>query len=129
MPNLYLVRGLPGAGKTTLAHSIVDPSRVFAADDYFYDAEGNYRFDVDRLWPAHRNCQLAVTRAMESGDDIAVANTFTRTREMKPYMKLAEEHGYRVFSLIVENRHGGNSLHDVPEEDVERMRQRFNVRL
>ena len=129
MPNLYLVRGLPGAGKTSLARSIVDPSRVFAADDYFYDDEGNYHFDTDRLWPAHRHCQLAVAKAMENGEDIAVANTFTRTREMKPYMKLAEAHGYRVFSLIVENRHGSNSLHDVPEENIERMRQRFNVRL
>ena len=129
MPNLYLVRGLPGAGKTAFARSIVAPSRVFAADDYFYDAKGNYCFDVDRLWPAHRSCQLTVARAMQSGEDVAVANTFTRTREMKPYMKLAEEHGYQVFSLIVENRHGGSSLHDVPEDDIERMRQRFNVKL
>lgn len=129
MPNLYLVRGLPGAGKTTFARSIVPPSSVFSADDYFYDAEGNYHFDVGRLWPAHRSCQLAVAKAMKHGGDIAVANTFTRYREMKPYVKLAEEHGYRVFSLIVENRHGNVSLHNVPEEDVERMRQRFTLKL
>lgn len=129
MPNLYLVRGLPGAGKTSFARSLIARERIFAADDYFYDQAGNYRFDVDRLWPAHRRCQSAVERAMHSGEDIAVTNTFTRYREMKPYYRLAEAHGYRVFSIIVENRHGNPSLHEVPDEDVERMRRRFNVML
>ncbi|GAB2798806.1 AAA family ATPase [Halomonas shantousis] len=129
MPNLYLVRGLPGAGKTTFAKSIMDSQRIFAADDYFYDQQGHYHFDVDKLWPAHRSCQSAVEQEMRSGHDIAVTNTFTRYREMKPYYRLAEIYGYRVFSVIVENRHGSTSLHDVPEEDIERMSQRFNVKL
>ncbi|MHB0775350.1 AAA family ATPase [Halomonas sp. WWR20] len=129
MFNLYLVRGLPGAGKTTFARSFVDSRRVFAADDYFYDREGHYHFEMDKLWPAHKNCQIAVEREMQSGEDIAVANTFTRYREMKPYYRLAERYAYRVFSVIVENRHGSASLHNVPEEDLEKMRHRFNITL
>ena len=35
MKILYLIRGLPGSGKTTLAKSICNV--VFSADDYFTD--------------------------------------------------------------------------------------------
>ena len=60
---------------------------------------------------------------------IAVANTFSQAWELEPYQTLASEHSYTVFALIVENRHGGASMHDVPDEVIETMRQRFEVRL
>jgi hypothetical protein len=42
---------------------------------------------------------------------------------------LAEKYGYRVYSLIVENRHGGVNEHGVPEEKLEQMKERFNVKI
>jgi hypothetical protein len=48
---------------------------------------------------------------------------------MEPYFKLAEKYGYRTFSLIVENRHGGVNEHDVPEDKLELMKNRFEVKL
>ena len=67
---------------------------------------------------------------MEDGvDKIAVSNTFTQEWEMKPYFELAQEHGYMVFSIIVENRHGGTNIHGCPEEKVEQMRNRFEIKL
>jgi hypothetical protein len=48
---------------------------------------------------------------------------------MDYYFNLAKEHGYRVYSLIVENRHGGVNEHGVPTEKVEQMRNRFNFKL
>ena len=48
---------------------------------------------------------------------------------MKPYYELAEKYGYAVFSLIVENRHGGKNVHNVPEETLEKMRNRFEIKL
>lgn len=62
-------------------------------------------------------------------DRIIVCNTNTTEREMKPYMDLALQFGYKVFSIIVENRHGGVSIHNVPEETLEKMRNRFEVKL
>lgn len=60
---------------------------------------------------------------------IVVSNTFTQEWEMKPYFDLAKEHGYTVFSLIVENRHGGKNVHDCPEETITKMRERFEITL
>jgi hypothetical protein len=48
---------------------------------------------------------------------------------MKPYFDLAEKHGYRVYSLIVENRHGGVNVHGVPEDKLEIMKNRFEMKL
>jgi hypothetical protein len=48
---------------------------------------------------------------------------------MKPYFDLAEKHGYRVYSLIVENRHGGVNEHGVPEDKLEIMKNRFEISL
>jgi hypothetical protein len=61
--------------------------------------------------------------------EIAVSNTFTQEWEMEPYNKLAEKYGYKVFSVIVENRHGGVNTHGVPEDKLEIMKNRFEVKL
>jgi hypothetical protein len=60
---------------------------------------------------------------------IVVSNTFTQTWEMQPYFDLAERYGYRVYSLIVENRHGGVNEHGVPEDKLEIMKNRFEISL
>ena len=124
---LYMVRGVPGSGKTTFAESICD--KVVSADDYHTDDEGNYNWKFENQAAAHRYSQGKTRSIMETGKDVAVANTSTTVKEMKPYYKMAEEFGYTVFSIIVENRHGGKNVHNVPAETIEKMKNRFDVEL
>lgn len=126
MKTLFLLRGLPGAGKSTLADSLgID----YVEADMFFMQDGEYKFDGAKLKEAHEWCQGRVRKIMEYGMSVAVANTFTQEWEMEPYLKMAEEFGYRVNSLIVENRHGGENTHGVPEEALTRMRNRFEIKL
>jgi predicted kinase len=128
MKELYLLRGLPGSGKSTLAKSISDVH--YEADMYFVNADGEYVFNPALLKDAHNWCQTMTQIAMEyNTPKIVVSNTFTQEWEMEAYYKLAEDYGYVVFSLIVENRHGGINEHGVPEEALDRMRARFEVEL
>jgi hypothetical protein len=60
---------------------------------------------------------------------IAVSNTFTQEWELQPYYELAIKYGYYVTSIIVENRHGGTNKHDCPEDKIELMRNRFEIKL
>ena len=60
---------------------------------------------------------------------IVVSNTFTQEWEMEPYYKMAESWGYRVYSIIVENRHGGVNVHGVPEDKLQTMKHRFEIKL
>lgn len=124
MKKLYLVRGIPGSGKSTFAESICD--KVVSADDYFMDGD-EYKFDASKLKHAHRYCQKKTESIMQTGNDVAVANTFTREWEMEPYYKLAEKYGYMVFSVIVENRHHGKNVHGVPDDALQKMKDRFEV--
>ena len=63
MKNLYIVRGLPGSGKSTFAKSIAKPYQVFEADQYFMK-NGKYKFDPTKLKEAHNDCKNRVTRRM-----------------------------------------------------------------
>ena len=127
MKELFILRGLPGSGKSTLAKSISE--NHLEADDYFMD-NGEYKFDVTRLNDAHKWCHLRTEHNMEDGvSKIVVSNTFTQEWEMQSYFELAEKYGYRVYSLIVENRHGGINSHGVPDETLNKMKNRFDLKL
>jgi adenylate kinase family enzyme len=58
MKELFLLRGLPGAGKSTLAESI--GGMHMEADKYFM-YEGKYEFDPSKTRDAHAWCQNAVS--------------------------------------------------------------------
>lgn len=125
---LYILRGLPGAGKSTLAKSL--GGKHVEADMYHLDESGNYNWRPEKVREAHAWCQNQVRNWMlESEQRIIVSNTFTQEWEMKPYLEWAEELGYKVFSLIVENRHGGVNEHNVPEEVLVKMKDRFETKL
>jgi len=133
---LFLVRGLPGSGKSTFATHIWNEYAVCEADKFFYDKEGNYNFDPSKIKDAHAWCKNEVeTRMIDHQNneqyypEIAVSNTFTQEWEMKDYFDLAEKYGYKVVSLIVENRHGGKNVHGVPEDKLEIMKNRFEIKL
>ena len=129
MKQLILLRGLPGSGKSTAA-KLFDKALHFEADMYFLDADGNYQFDASKIKNAHNWCRDSVMDAMKEGHPIVVvSNTFTQEWEMEVYYLLAEELGYRVISMIVENRHAGKNIHGCPDDKIEQMRNRFEIEL
>ncbi|MCP3681523.1 MAG: ATP-binding protein [bacterium] len=126
---LYLLRAVSGAGKTTLANTLVEhlPNTVaFAADDYHYDDKGVYNWKPENMSKAHKWCQDSVRKSMEQPcSNIVVHNTNTSEKEIAPYLSLAKEYGYKVVSLLIENRHGNKSVHGVPEKVLEAQEQRL----
>jgi len=131
MKELYIVRGIPGSGKSTFAKSLVKKDYCHKeADQYFLDENGEYQFKPTQIKAAHQWCQDEVDNLMRySHSPIVVSNTFTQEWEMEAYYKLAKQYGYRVTSIIVENRHGGINEHGVPEDKLEQMKNRFEIKL
>jgi predicted kinase len=132
MKELFLLRGLPGSGKSTLAKMLVSDKDYChkEADMYFVDSDGNYKFNPAKLKDAHNWCKEEIEFAMKyEHSPLVVSNTFTQEWEMGEYYKLAEQYGYRVHSIIIENRHGGVNEHGVPDDKLEQMKTRFEVKL
>ena len=71
--NLYIMRGLPGSGKSSLAQQIAKSyhdhgkrSIISSADDTFLDIRTNqYNFDVTRLDEAHHSCRAKAEKHMK----------------------------------------------------------------
>jgi NEDD4-binding protein 2 len=127
MKELILVRGISGAGKSTFA-KLLGGKHIEA--DMFFMKDGKYQFDFTKLKDAHRWCNTIVGGWMSDGEErIVVSNTFTQEWEMKDYYDWAKDFDYKVFSIIVENRHGGINEHGVPEDKLKLMKNRFEVKL
>ena len=136
MKKLYIVRGLPGSGKSTFAEALVGSDFLVCEADKYFIVDGEYKFDGTKIKQAHEWCRNRVETYMKDSlvndqfyREIAVSNTFTQEWEMESYYKLAEQYGYMVFSIIVENRHGGKNAHGVPDEKLEQMKNRFEIKL
>ena len=132
--DLILLRGIPGSGKTTLGEVILrtpnNQLKPLSSDDYFIDEHGNYNFDATKLKEAHNDCQQRCSHLMQNDVmKIVISNTFTQEWEMQPYYQMAERYNYRIHSVIVENRHEGINEHNVPEEKLLQMKNRFEVKL
>lgn len=139
---LVILRGLPGAGKTTLAKSLIticgckgDPSLyIFSTDDYFYlNKRGVYMYDPTQLNDAHSSNQRRVYDALESSiTPVIVDNTNLEVWEMRPYASMAVQRGYIIEILDVNTPWANNvnelvkkNIHGVPKNNIIRMQNRY----
>ena len=132
---LYIVRGLSGSGKTSIARELVDGiwdekrksfvKDFYSADDYFTDSQGNYNFDSSQLSDAHAECFSNVELAMQKVcvRKVVVANTFSQAWEAQPYFKLAKKYDYSPF--VVECQNTFDNVHEVPQETIDLMENRW----
>ena len=117
MNHLYIVRGLPGSGKSTFARKIC--GAVVEADQFF-ERNGRYEFNPSLLKEAHEWCYNSVAMLLAEGD-VAVANTFTQIWEMQRYLDLPNPKTV----ITVEGDHG--SIHNVPDEAIMKMANRWQM--
>jgi predicted kinase len=130
MQRLFLIRGLPGTGKSTLGRQLA-PGANHAADDYF--VVGNeYRFDPTKLAAAHAFCQAQTRTSLKAGRAaVAVANTFTCRWELEPYFALARELQVKPIVIdlydadLTDDVLARRNEHGVPMDTITAMRVRY----
>lgn len=121
---LWLVRGVSGAGKSTVAEMLAYylPSAIKTEADDFRYIDGEYAWDKVPNSVAHSKCRSMVRKAVEDGmHNIVIANTSTRLKDVNWYKNYSKRHGLRFISIIVENHHEAGNVHGVPYDSLCRM--------
>lgn len=141
MKRVYILRGLPGAGKSTVAGMLAF-SRDFhklpgdrlavvcSADEYFIQSDGSYNWQAVLLPTAHEACFEKFCRALyASVDTIIVDNVNYRRAHFVRYIEQARKFNYEVTEITVGDldvdRSVTNNTHGVPRETIERMVERW----
>ena len=129
MSKLIVFRGLPGAGKPTMARrmqkSYIDAgftTALYESDMYFTDKDGNYKFDDRRLPHAHAWCRNRVLEALGNCDVVIVANTNLSLDEMNDWKLMADNLDARMEVFHLKTQYG--NVHGVSAETLERMKAR-----
>lgn len=130
---LILLRGLPGAGKSSLANILCENGKypIHAIDDYFVDSEtGKYEFDFSKNYLAYAHCEALTEQSLiKEVDKVFIDNAFTLGWEMEPYFKLAAAFNYTIYVVTVEKYHNQQNVHGVSEEQLAKMAAKYQVKL
>ncbi|CAF1257518.1 unnamed protein product [Adineta steineri] len=135
---MFLMRGLPGSGKSTLVNIL---KRIYcksfivcSADNYFIDSNGVYNFNRDKIGVAHQVCQQQAEDACKKNIfAIIIDNTNIRMDECRPYLQKASNYGYIV--IVVEPRTNWKrdpnvlmerNTHQVPLDVIQGRLRQFN---
>ena len=89
----YIMRGMPGSGKTTFAKSL--GVKVCSADD-FHMVDGVYLFNPMKAAQAHAWCLTQFIEALAQRIDVCVANTAIHLWEFSAYLAAARLAGYEI---------------------------------
>lgn len=123
IPTLTLIRGLPGSGKSTYAGSLLKKGMKHFEADMFHTKNGIYNYQVSRAREGHEWCISKTRQALARGHDVIVSNTFTTSRELAPYLDMADELGLEVRIIKCTGEFGSD--HGVPDEVLQTMSNRW----
>ena len=132
----YILRGLSGTGKSTLAKALGNKGSIFSTDDLFM-VDSEYQFDPSKLGEYHAENLRLATAFMErfaphtTPAICVIDNTNTQHWEYEKYVEAAKENGFMVHIISVDWKqediplYAERNTHGVPEEAIQRMADRW----
>jgi predicted kinase len=107
VPTLYLTIGAPGAGKTQfVSWSLIAVGKVTSS--YLLNPDGllfegrRYEWSQQRAQRAWSQMRSDFQRLLQSGQSIALDATLAQKRTRQPFIKAAQQSGYRVVAIYFE---------------------------
>ncbi len=138
MKTAYIMRGLPGAGKSSIVTSLECiglGDACWCSADNFFMKDGKYQWYAAGLKQAHQECRDYFHRACKAGAQLVVCdNTNIKHADYKYYIQTAKEFGYQVVVITVGQfdkeslkLYAERNSHGVPLETIERMAAKFQL--
>ena len=142
MKQVFILRGLPGCGKSYYAQNLADEMvagdqsqyLICSTDDYFYNEQGDYQFDKFKLSQFH-NLNLArfINALAQEIPLIIVDNTNIKKWEFIAYSQAAVALGYQVKEVIVgevkdksmQHLYAKRNSHNIPLKMISKMAYMF----
>lgn len=125
---VYIMRGLPGSGKSTWIKRYLEQRRegvaqaICCSADHYHMVDGKYCYDPKNAGLAHNKClndylqQIGVNTK-----DIVIDNTNTTLVELAPYVRIAEALGVE-YEIIYLHCYPGTAIrrntHNVPANTI-----------
>jgi len=130
MSTLYLIRGLPHTGKTTLARTLIEQSSVpishWEFDQFFMDpVTGIYDFRPELVGMAHDYAYGNAMSSLVKGFPVVVSNCMSTQREVDRYMRGADKVGVAV--KVIERRGVKSGKSKTPKFVADRMAARWEA--
>jgi predicted kinase len=132
MKKAFIMRGLPGSGKSTKARELAGSEGVIHSTDDFFMVDGEYRFVPADIKANHDRNFIAFCMSLEKGIPIVICdNTNSKHWEYARYEEAAKKAGYEV--EIVSMPHPSvatavaRTLHKVPQGAIEAMLLRWEA--
>lgn len=124
----YILRGVPGSGKSTFATLITpDAESIHEADKYMVNEAGEYEFNPARLAECHDKCYNAFLKDIEAEKPVVVlSNTSTQVWEYVAYVAAALQHDYNVIEVTLSSNF--QNVHGCPGDRVAMFKERFHYR-
>jgi NEDD4-binding protein 2 len=125
-----IMRGAPGAGKSTYIKEHLPTAKVASADKFF-ELKGSYNFNASKLPEAHKWCMQYFLACIDDKEPlIVVDNTNIRHWEFSGYVQVAQARGYDVEIIRMDTPGivaAARNIHGVPEAQVGRMMKGFEA--
>ena len=103
--DIFILRGLPGTGKTTLAlflSEVLPNSVIISADDFFTNDNGEYNFEKEKIQEAHKETfELFKNHITAKKSTIIVDNTNIKAYHFYHYIDYAQRYDYRVSVITI----------------------------
>ena len=128
---VFIMRGIPGSGKSTRAREIAGSTGVIhSTDDFFYGEDGEYKYNSFLLEENHRKNFLRFRESLREGIPVVIVdNTNLKKRDYFPYLTEATKFGYGV--RIIRMPHpepvvaASRNIHGITEPIINAMISRF----
>jgi predicted ABC-type ATPase len=126
MKVVYIMRGVPGSGKSTRAMELAADGGIIHSTDSFFYNDGKYRFDKERLQEFHdKNFEAFCESIKNNIPIIVVDNTNTKHAHYARYVEAAKQAGYLVEIISLPHPTAevaaSRTLHNVSTQTIQQM--------